>query len=316
MTQEPAIELVETTLQATLFTSISLQNPEEAAALQERFHSSIFSVRETGIAPKRFHDWHRAGLLPFSIPEGKKNLLSFPDFIWVRMIDRLRSLGCPLGYIRPLKKYLFKEMDVASFLSSGNTEVIAIIRQVVEDLQLPEEQREEILDELEAEHPFAHLSGTAMPLLEMLLLYQLMIPDETGVIIFPTGTFKLWSEASGEERPNQTHLYLSMTEEVAAFRINSTIHKKVQDLDLPTPQEWEVLRAIRDKKAKEVTILFVDKGGERHMDLVTKQEEELDVETMRQIVEVLKLRGHTNVNLKTNRGEVVLSERSKRRRLQ
>ncbi|PRY11905.1 DNA-binding transcriptional MerR regulator [Pontibacter ummariensis] len=274
--EQETSEIVETIVQEGLFSSLSLGSAAGAEDFKRRFHSRLFSVREAGITAKRFHDWHRAELLPLEIPEGKKNLLSFPEFIWVRMIDRLRLLGCPLESIRQLKEYLFKKVDPGSlnamFMSAMTPEVRQQLRQAIERLRLPETQREVILDELESERPFQRLAGMEMPLLELLLLYQLGSPDELGVVIFPCGQFQLWGEATGEARPNRTHLYLSVTGEVLDFKANPHTEEKAKQLDLLTPQEWQVIQAIHDKQEMEVT-------------------------------------------LKSNRGELVLSKRSKRKRL-
>lgn len=311
---------IETTVWATMFASLNLSDASDTEEFMRRFHSRIFSVKEAGITAKRFHDWHLAGLLPFEIPEGRKNLLSFPEFIWVRMIDRLRLVGCPLDTIRQLKEYLFKKAEINTVLSIENfsqtTESRQQLYQVLEGLQLSEAQREELRDAMESGELSLNFPGAEMPLLEMLMLYQLMSSDELGVVIYPASHFGLWTEASGESRPNLTHLYLSLTEVLRDFRVDPNMEKKIKELEPLTPQEWQVICAVRDKQAKEVKITFMTKGKERHMDLVTKREEAFDPETEKQILELLQLKGYSEVTLKTNRGELVLSEHSKRKRLQ
>src|SRR5690606_10387705 len=78
----------------------------------EYYNSRVFSVKDTLVTPKRFHDWLHEGLLPMEIPEGKKNMMSMPEFIWVKLINRLRQVGAPLEHIRELKEYLFKPIDL------------------------------------------------------------------------------------------------------------------------------------------------------------------------------------------------------------
>ncbi|MFB9864321.1 hypothetical protein [Rufibacter immobilis] len=159
------------------------------------FQTPTFSVREAGITAKRFHGWHHAGLLPFGIPEGRKNLLTFPEFIWVRLIDRLRTLGYPLGGIYSLKQFLFETRDG----------------------ELAQDQAEQ-----------------RPSLLETVLARQLADGGEVGVVLIPQGKPQVWMEASGGPRPNGTHLYLSLSEQVRDFRANRALEGKERGLGLFT----------------------------------------------------------------------------------
>ncbi|GAB3534944.1 hypothetical protein GCM10027443_22950 [Pontibacter brevis] len=304
-----------------LFSSLQLTSPEQLQELLERFRRQLFTVREAGITAKRFHGWHKAGLLPFNIPEGRVNLLTFPDYIWVRLIDRLRQLGMPLKRIKELKGFLYGEIGIESMFGledMGSAQVRQRMREVFEQVQLPGHLIEEALAAMESGEALGELSGYRIPLLETVLLTQLVSQEETGVLVFPDGQliqFFLWTKASGEPLPLQTHLYLSITDEVREYRMNKGIARKVGELDLPTPQERQVLEALRDRTNRCVTVTFTDKGGERQMDLVTTRREEVDEETKRSIVELLRLNGYNEVVLKTSNGELVFSERSKRKRL-
>ncbi|WP_181308503.1 hypothetical protein [Rufibacter sp. XAAS-G3-1] len=187
-------ESMENNAQAGMF---AYKGTETSQGLIARLCEPTFSVREAGITAKRFHGWHHAGLLPFAIPEGRKNLLSFHGFIWVRLIDRLRTLGYPLENIRQVKEYLFAGTD-------------------------PGDASRDV--------------GHPMPLLETLLIQQLVDCSEVGVVLIPPLQPRLWVEASGETRLNGTHLYLSLTEQVRELRVNKVLEAKVRALGLPNPQ--------------------------------------------------------------------------------
>ncbi|MBF9255013.1 hypothetical protein I2I11_17060 [Pontibacter sp. 172403-2] len=287
-------------------------------AFMEHYHSRMFSVRDALVTPKRFHDWLREGLLPLEVPEGKKNLMSLPEFIWVRLIDKLRQVGTPLEHIRELKDFLFTPID-PEYLQQVLREqqgARATLRRQFDGIGLDAQQRQLVEDKLEAEDFFSVLEGIGQTVLDSVLLRLLLTSDEAGVMLMPSGYFRVWLESMGEPRMNQTHVYLSISEELSLFRSNSLREQKSEPLNQVSDEEWQVIWAIRNRRAKEVTVNFVEKGEQRRLDITTTTDEVLDLRDVNEEAILRILQGKfLDVRLKGQDGKTLYIERRKRRRV-
>lgn len=82
-----------------------------------------------------------------------------------------------------------------------------------------------------------------------------------------------------------------------------------------TEQEWQVIWAIRDKQAKEVTINFLEKGKRRQLDIITTTVEHLILENDEKAIDHIKMGKYIDVRIKTQDGKSLYVERKKRRRV-
>ncbi|MCC9168125.1 hypothetical protein [Pontibacter harenae] len=296
-----------------------MSTSEEQQASYERYYSRVFSVKDAFITAKRFHDWLRSGLLPLDIPEGKKNLMNLPEFIWVKLISRLRQVGTPLEHIQALKEYLFAEVDVQALAAEAmqSAENQAWVGKMLDRSGMSEEQRQAIQDEMASDAPFASVQGKMKyTVLDSVLFHLLASRDEAGVQLLPEGYPVLWMESSGEPRLKTTHVYLSITEQVDIFRTSGIWKEKAEKLDELTAEEWQVVWAIRDRRAKEVTVNFVEKGERRRLDITTTTGEVLDLASLNEEAIQRIIQGKfTDVRMKGQDGKTIYIERKKRRRV-
>lgn len=291
---------------------------EEQQASYERYYSRVFSVKDAFITAKRFHDWHRSGLLPLDIPEGRKNLMNLPEFIWVKLIDRLRKVGTPLEHIQPLKEFFFTEIDTQALAAEAlqSTEGSTWVGQMFDRSGMAEEHRQAPRDEMESDAPFAPVPGMRkLTVLDSVLFHLLASKDEAGIMLLPEGHFQLWMASSGEPRMNATHVYLSITQEMHIFRTSGIWEQKTEKLDELTAEEWQVIWAIRDRRAKEVTVSFMEKGKLRHLGITTTTKELLHLENDEKAIQRIMQGKFIDVRMKTQDGKTLYIERKKRRRV-
>lgn len=314
--EDKELPVVDVQVESFSTTPFRMTTPEEQQASYERYHSRVFSVKDAFLTAKRFHDWLRSGLLPLDIPEGRKNLMNLPEFIWVRMIDRLRQVGTPLGHIRALREYLFTEIDPQALAAehAGSAEASAWVGRMLDRSGMSEENRQAARDEMEADTPYAGVRR--MTVLDAVLFHLLASRDEAGVQLLPSGHVVLWMESSGEPRLVTTHVYLSVTEQVDIFRTSGIWEKKAEKLGELTPEEWQVVWAIRDRRAKEVTVHFVEKGERRRLDITTTTDEVLELGSLNEEAIQRILQGKfIDVRMKGQDGRTLYIERKKRRRV-
>ena len=83
----------------------------DTGGLKEVYNKLIernFYIGGAEIARKTLNDWEKEGLLPFPHKEKGWTKFSLVEYVWLRCISELRSLGIPLEKIKKAKKIFFK----------------------------------------------------------------------------------------------------------------------------------------------------------------------------------------------------------------
>lgn len=72
----------------------------------KNLHQRSFLLRDVGISSYLFNQWKKYGLIdiPISAQSRKWVMLNFGEFIWLKIINDLRKLGCPLEDIKKIKE--------------------------------------------------------------------------------------------------------------------------------------------------------------------------------------------------------------------
>ena len=179
---------------------------------------------------------------------------------------------------------------------------------------MSEENRQAVRDEMESDTPYA--GARRMTVLDAVLFHLLASKDEAGVQLLPSGHPVLWLESSGEPRMTFTHVYLSITAEADVFRTSGIWEQRTEKLGELTPEEWQVVWAIRDRRAKEVTVHFVEKGERRRLDITTTTGEVVELGSVNEEAIQRILQGKfIDVRMKGQDGRTLYIERKKRRRV-
>ena len=78
----------------------------DKSGLKEVYNKLIernFYIGEAEIARKTLNDWQKEGLLPFANKEKGWTKFSLVEFVWLRCISELRTLGLPLRKLKEQK---------------------------------------------------------------------------------------------------------------------------------------------------------------------------------------------------------------------
>src|SRR5260221_7202471 len=89
----------------------------DSSRLKEVYNKLIernFYVGEAEIARKTLNDWEKEGLLPFPNHEKGWTKFSLVEFVWLRCISELRTLGLPIEKIKRTKDFFFK-LDIDEY---------------------------------------------------------------------------------------------------------------------------------------------------------------------------------------------------------
>src|SRR4051812_49371785 len=87
--------------------NLELSERESYLALYERLTKPLLFLKSAGVSSKNFIDWRRAGLWFDTIDEKRSwTKLSLEQYIWLKLIQQLRQLGCSTELIQMVKQQL------------------------------------------------------------------------------------------------------------------------------------------------------------------------------------------------------------------
>ncbi|MBJ6118087.1 hypothetical protein JAO76_07795 [Pontibacter sp. BT310] len=295
---------------------LDLQEMEQLPELYEKLREPIFSLKQTGIAPKLYVDWKKAGLAP-KTEEQAWTKLSFLEYLWLKMAKELRELGLPLARVKAVREYLF---GVQEFPAEALTpELIAKLREELIKTMPPKLADAWIEEYLSGQTQAAQANyDIQFSLLETLVYSALYRKQEAGILIFPSGDLAPWLDEMQGMGPEaqvllgRTHVFLSITQHLAAFILDEDKTDYIPRLSLLSEEELQVVRAIRNKTFRQVTITFDEK---RQITLRTTSDGLLDERMSKQLIETLALKNYQSVELENRGGSKLKFTKEHRRRI-
>ena len=275
----------------------------------EKLRLPQFTISDIGITHRWVTHWHDQGLLIADKPKGRWRTFNIVEFIWLRMIVKLRSIGVNLENIKVLKDALGSTINWLEFVKDESVKEVA--RKTLESegiLNVSDEMFDQALSELN-QHSFFKINSW----LELLTL-DLLISKEPIAIVF-TSSGKViphrWNYPVPELKQDSVlngfleHSFISISlNDLAAELIGrqtKTVHKQLPDLF--SQSEWRVLLEIHEGNAKELKIKFKD--GEIQLLEITQ---DIILDSSIRLSEVLMNNGYQELELKTAKGEVVTAQ--------
>lgn len=86
--------------------------------LYKFLNTKRYSLKEIGISNKNVLDWSRAGLFIDEKPAKGRRTYNMIEYVWIKLIEQLRSFGLSIDAIRNVKETLLMDNGVKELLSS------------------------------------------------------------------------------------------------------------------------------------------------------------------------------------------------------
>lgn len=296
--------------------NITEQYPDLIAGMSEK----PFTVVETGVRPKTIADWNGKGLLLSPRQERKHHRLSTSEFLWIKMIEKMRELNLPFTLIEKVKDGLVTplEIDMMGLINSPivqdmiktlGTEQRANLEKTLSD---PKSRKE-----LFADFP---MDTSRLNQLDNVVLIALVTKQPVSLLIDTSGNALVLSplffdtEQGGQlliDMISNTHVNISVSEILAQVLTLAPVEKISEKLKLVTETEAQVLEALREKDLSSVMIRF---DGKSEMDLleVTKAGK---MDKRARMMEVILQDGYQVITVKTAKGKIVQCENTRKLKL-
>ena len=246
--------------------------------------------------------WRRNNLLPF-ISGGKWLEISFAQLIWLRILDDLRDIGLPLSKVQQVCDYFFKDAYFNDLPKKNlNYNKSLIKKKILAGTQSEEDEQfllqiEQILKYDKA----LHFLKFDVNYLSNFIASSISQHDEALIYIFPDGRVR---EFIGDRYMGHKEYDVDRMEPHICLSITHYFKEFIRDEELSVlfmPQilneeENKVLREMRKKNIKEITIIFDNDNKPR---IESSKNGIMTQEQTRQIKEMLALKNYEKIIIDT-----------------
>jgi DNA-binding transcriptional MerR regulator len=266
---------------------------EEKLSHLVRLRERIFYLKDTGITPRLFNVWKSQGLVDLPIALDKRSWvkLSFCDYLWIRVIDDLRSFGCSIEDIKKVKSACLQDiLELSSKHLSEEQIRQSFIKTLKDNTDIPQEQKDRMYELLtKTNTPVFKIlkeeTGDYLTTLEMMVLNLLHTRSDASLVIVLTpgedtddGKVLVKQRSKRRSRilvffyseefkklnfPVPTdmifklpHIKLPLARYVADFILQPENEKRVESLNLISKDELTLLKEMRKGGISKVTIYF------------------------------------------------------------
>lgn len=273
-----------------------------------------FLVKDAGIDSRIFHVWKAKGLVDF-INMGEWARLSFVEYLWLRTLETMRNFGCSVSLMKKIYDELFTKAFKENLVAKNHKANLEFYRNLQKTRPLTQDEAD-ILDNLETAEKFPELiimSRYQVSYFYELILNCLTCKAETGIIIYKDKTFTKFIRFSNEEVKNETGTVIDMTKPHIYIPISSYILEFIDDEEkdsflvktgLMSEDEYRVIREIRNKNVKSITVTF--KESEHKIEKIECDKKGLiKGEDAKKIMNMLGLKNYSGIELNTRDGKTL-----------
>ena len=288
---------------------------------------SRFTLKDIGVSSRAFTNWKKNGLIPFA-EEGRSVRLNVLEFFWVNVVKDLREVNMPIDMIAEVTKLCFQpnESDFEQFNEDGTftdemmayckkwkldidfvrSEFAKIIERYPDYLQLVYDKNPPFIYEMFKEvlregcdHGFAVGNNQ--------FYYMSKLEDGSHVLDDPYYFVKL-----REAMDYHPMIVVSFKKYLHLLVSNEALSAKVKKIDFLSEAEWDVVKAMQEGKAKEITIVF--NGKHKSKDVVLTYTGKASEAEIQKMTNIFFKKTYTELQLKRNTGEESHFEYTDRKR--
>jgi DNA-binding transcriptional MerR regulator len=281
--------------------------------LSEEIKVRRFTIKDVGVAYRSISHWDSQELLIGKYSEGKWRKFDLVEFVWLKMIIKLREFNVSIEKIKWIKKNLIQNVSVSEVL--GFEEVVDVIMKLTS-----ENNREELIKLLNDKKVIDQLSTQSLNLFETIILELVTFQNSYSILISSTEIFPIKHSAleslSALKEFNDllrgSFIAISVSEILRDYMIDDIGIKKKNSLKLLTEQEETVLQVLRQEDLKSVTIKY---GEDKMIDLL-ETVTVIKLDKRARLVDFIMTHGYQDITIKTQNGKIVYCENKKKIRVQ
>jgi DNA-binding transcriptional MerR regulator len=273
-----------------------------------------FTISEVGITHRWITHWDEQGLISNRRDKAAWRRFSFVEYIWLRIIVRLREFQMPLSAIKQVKKFLWQKREFQRFDQIGD-EFQQNVREGLFPLPdgITEEGFRKQLKKAEAQQKivFSYLNTLFWMIFSMQMYKRpvcLLVNEKgsCGSIFLAGGEI---TEASmnilANEIPKADFICLNLYKILQEFYDNEKIEEKtIQKIAILNEKEKQILELIQKGDFKEISIKLMDN---KEYLVGIKRNKSIDKIT-NEVSSIISRNKYQDIKLVTQKGRIILAE--------
>ena len=221
-------------------------------------------LRLTGVSPRTLTSWKQKQL--FDYPDNIRVKLNFKDFLWLKIIQTIRSFGVSLNVILPIKILFDQELDIKNYLKEYEGKVVEGLARALKKNNYSDGELKNIESIIKQEGLDALFKSLNFNynLFDVLVNSLIANRFRVGILLLGDNTCIPWMdhffEIDGRTSLlwQNSHLFVSFNQ----FLVQFLAYEKLADFLLPyeilNHDEKVILDHVRNKEYKSIEIKFND----------------------------------------------------------
>jgi hypothetical protein len=283
--------------------------------LAEKIISINLTIKDlcTKFSYRQLMYWYGSGLLISNPQKDKIKDVDFIEYCWIQMVYIMREFGMSIDAIKSIKQALLQPVNWLVLADKmGEIEKILPL--------IPEHERSGFLDfvtDLRANPNKVEASTTLLfiAIVDSLIkrsAISFLVNLKNEIVLLRESDLSLYnSNPIYRNFVKGSYIRVSLSEVIADFFKIDLPQIEQYQLNLLTEKEVEIVKAIRNGKAKQISIMFDQNNEPTHLE-ITKTEK---IEQSARLIDLILRDSYQNIELKTQDGKIVYYENTLKKKL-
>lgn len=268
--------------------------------LYSQITQPIFTIKDAGLNSRTISHWDNLGLIGIHRQSNVDwRRFSFMDYVWVQIIQELRSIGVPLAMIEKAKETLLSTISLKWIF-----EAIKLHPEALDKLEGGQD-KEALLKLLEPSELEKIDESTNVSTLLLLTVDCITNRIPISIIVFHDGLTIPWYENETNNYSDEvlrkkiyeTHTVISLASVIKKFLLEPKSIFVLPQINIIEENEKQLLEIIHSGKYNSVTIHFKN-NKMKSLELIKDQD------VKRRIVDVIADGSYQDIIVKTHKGLV------------
>lgn len=240
---------------------------DKLAGLATVLSEDRLSARDTGIPYRTLNHWDEMKIIRFTRTSDIGNRrFNFIDFVWIKVVNELRSLGLNLKMIQQMAKDVYEPMPTEMLFEAMEKSLDKIKQLEGEDkegyiqfIKSGEYKTEEFKDYMKQ-----------FNLLYMLIAESIETRQSVAVIVFNDGEWIPFMKDKEHLYPKEllykiefhSQIRVNITDLIFKFIVQDSLSDYANGMSIFNPQEEELLKYVLQGDYKKVMVIFKSKKNE------------------------------------------------------
>jgi len=284
-------------------------NYQDTVSLEARIRERRFTVKDIRVNYRWINHWHSEGLLLESHEEGKWRKFNLIEYVWIKIILKIREFNMSLKTVASVKELLDHEFTTKDLAKNTDVNLNEIITQFAPSGKSQEVQKLLIEPEIKKNIEEMRFNFLEVIITDILLLgncYSILINPDGKVIPVKYSFLELISDIP--EFKNfiyRSFVSISITEILRDYIIEKElVFSSKKRLALLTEEETIILNTIRQDDLKSVVIRF---DNDKKINLLEEVREK-KIDGAIRLAELIMTKGYQDITIKTQNGKIVYCE--------